>query len=160
MHWLHNLQHRLAITRREALAILSVLALFFAGLLAEYVQKQNVPPVDRSLLLTDSLDLSDTLQASDTPQATDTLQPSVAQAGAPSSTPTAKEDPSGRAVNLNTASSTQLEELPGIGPSLADRIIRHRERRPFTSVEQLTGVRGIGPKTLDAVRPLVRVDEP
>jgi len=154
MHWLHNLQQRLAITRREALAILSVLALFFAGLLAEYVQKQNVPPVDRSLLLTDSLDLSDTLHVSDT------LQPSIAQVGAPPPTPTAEVDPSGRAVNLNTASSTQLEELPGIGPSLADRIIRHRERRPFTSVDQLTSVRGIGPKTLDAVRPLVRVDEP
>jgi len=154
MHWLHNLQQRLAITRREALAILSVLALFFAGLLAEYVQKQNVPPVDRSLLLTDSLDLSDTLHVSDT------LQPSVAQVGTPPPTPAAEVDPSGRTVNLNTAPSTQLEQLPGIGPSLADRIIRHRERRPFTSVEQLTGVRGIGPKTLDAVRPLVRVDEP
>jgi competence protein ComEA len=157
MHWLHLLQQRLAITRREALAILSVLALFFAGLLAEYVQKRNVPPVDRSLLLTDSLDLSDTLHVSDT------TQPPVAQAdaaGAPSPTPAAGKDPFGRAVNLNTASSTQLEELPGIGPSLADRIIRHRERRPFTSVEQLTSVRGIGPKTLDAVRPLVRVGEP
>jgi competence protein ComEA len=154
MHWLHLLQQRLAITRREALAILSVLALFFAGLLAEYVQKRNVPPVDRSLLLTDSLDLSDTLHVSDTPQ------PPVAQADAPSPIPGAEANPPGRAMNLNTASSTQLEELPGIGPSLADRIILHRERRPFTSVEQLTSVRGIGPKTLDAVRPLVRVGEP
>ncbi|WP_145279804.1 ComEA family DNA-binding protein [Tautonia plasticadhaerens] len=48
----------------------------------------------------------------------------------------------------------ELEALPGIGPTLAARII---ERRPYRSVEELVEVKGIGLKTLERLRPLVRV---
>ena len=50
-------------------------------------------------------------------------------------------------LNLNTATSTQLEALPGIGPALAAAIIDERERRGgFRSVQELRDVRGIGEK--------------
>jgi competence protein ComEA len=50
-------------------------------------------------------------------------------------------------VDLNTATSAQLEELPGIGPALAAAIIAERERRGgFRSVQELRDVRGIGEK--------------
>lgn len=65
---------------------------------------------------------------------------------------------SGNAVPLNTASAAQLDELPGVGPSTAQAILEHREREgPFTSVEGLLDVRGIGEAKLEALRDLVSI---
>ncbi|WAS97673.1 ComEA family DNA-binding protein [Nannocystis punicea] len=58
-------------------------------------------------------------------------------------------------VDLNRASASELESLPGIGPELARRII---EGRPYASVDELDRVRGIGPARLTAVRPRARVE--
>ncbi|MCL3776602.1 helix-hairpin-helix domain-containing protein [Actinomyces sp. AC-19-1] len=61
-------------------------------------------------------------------------------------------------VNLNTADAAELEALPGIGPSLAQRIISYRaEHGAFTSVDELTAVSGIGSARLEALRELVSV---
>ncbi len=61
-------------------------------------------------------------------------------------------------LDLNTASAGQLATLPGVGPATAAAIVDHRERHgPFSSVDALLEVRGIGPAKLDAVRDLVRV---
>ncbi len=60
-------------------------------------------------------------------------------------------------VNLNQASKAELETLPGIGPALAERIIAHREKTPFSRVEDLTAVSGIGSKTLEDLRDKVFV---
>jgi len=61
-------------------------------------------------------------------------------------------------VDLNTAGATELETLPGVGPATAAAIIDHRERHgPFTSVDGLLEVRGIGEAKLAAIRDLVRV---
>ena len=59
-------------------------------------------------------------------------------------------------VNLNAANSEQLDTLPGIGPALAARIVAYRdEHGPFTEVEQLNNVKGIGARTLEKLRPLL-----
>jgi len=57
-------------------------------------------------------------------------------------------------VNLNTATSRQLQGLPGIGPALAEKIIAGR---PYRSVDDLARVRGIGSKLFVKLRPLVTV---
>ena len=60
-------------------------------------------------------------------------------------------------LSLSAATQPELEELPGIGPALAGRIIAHREQRGgFRSVEELGEVEGIGPKRLEALRGAVR----
>lgn len=51
----------------------------------------------------------------------------------------------GGKVNLNTADEAQLTTLPGIGPSLARRILQYRQQKPFQRVEDLQQVSGIGP---------------
>lgn len=56
-------------------------------------------------------------------------------------------------LSLNEASERDLDDLPGIGPSLARRIV---DARPFTAVDDLLGVSGIGPATLERLRPWVR----
>ncbi|NNF56605.1 MAG: helix-hairpin-helix domain-containing protein [Rhodothermaceae bacterium] len=61
-------------------------------------------------------------------------------------------------VNINTATAAELEELNGIGPVLAERIIEYRESAGgFRSVEELIEVRGIGPRTLERLAPFVTI---
>jgi competence protein ComEA len=87
------------------------------------------------------------------------LVPRSAPAAAPGETVPTAEGESGMAlVNVNVASAEELETLPGIGEVLAATIIQYREENgPFTSVDQLIEVSGIGEVTLEEIRELVTV---
>jgi competence protein ComEA len=74
------------------------------------------------------------------------LPTSGATAGAASTAP----------VQLSTATLEQLDTLPGVGPSTAQKILDYREKHgAFSSVDELDAVPGIGPKRLDQLRDLV-----
>ncbi len=61
-------------------------------------------------------------------------------------------------IDLNSAEAAELETLPGIGPATARKIVAERESGgPFTSVEDLMRVSGIGPKKIEAIREMVAV---
>lgn len=61
-------------------------------------------------------------------------------------------------VNINTANATQLTQLPGIGPAIAQKIIDYRTANgPFTSVDDLTKVPGIGAAKLAQIKSHARV---
>lgn len=82
--------------------------------------------------------------------------PDAGTSAAPSSSNSGTSE-SGR-ININTAGASELEELPGIGPALAERIISHRDANgPFASVDALTGVKGIGEKTMGDLRPHITI---
>lgn len=59
-------------------------------------------------------------------------------------------------LNINTASAEELRTLPNIGERMAERIIDYRtEHGDFASVDALQDVKGIGPKTIEKLRPFV-----
>ncbi|WKZ48770.1 MAG: helix-hairpin-helix domain-containing protein [Anaerolineales bacterium] len=63
-------------------------------------------------------------------------------------------------ININTASQFQLESLPGIGPTTAQKIIDYREENgPFSTIEEIMDVSGIGPGTFERIKDLITVGE-
>ena len=61
-------------------------------------------------------------------------------------------------VNLNSASATDLEALPGIGAKTAARIIEYRQKNgPFKKIEELMNVRGVGEKNFLKLKPQISV---
>lgn len=59
-------------------------------------------------------------------------------------------------ININTAGAAELDNLPGVGPALAARIIQYRtDNGPFTNPEDLQNVSGIGPKTYEKMASMV-----
>lgn len=78
--------------------------------------------------------------------------------GAPSGDADEQDADGAGLVDLNAATASELEELPGIGPVLAERIVQWREDNGrFTDVEVLGEVSGIGDALMAQLRPLVRV---
>ena len=77
----------------------------------------------------------------------------TATATAKASTQNDNAQKTSRVININTASSAELESLPGVGPAIAARIVAERNRKPFTSIQDIDRVNGIGPKKLQQIAP-------
>lgn len=61
-------------------------------------------------------------------------------------------------INVNTATSAELEKLPGVGPAMALRIVEYRQKNNgFKKIEDLMQVKGIGEKTFLKLKPLVTI---
>ena len=73
--------------------------------------------------------------------------------------PAATEAPSSaELININFASQSELESLPGIGPTTAQKIIQYREQNgPFVATEDIINVSGIGPGTYERIKDLITV---
>jgi competence protein ComEA len=69
--------------------------------------------------------------------------------------------PAWASVDLNQASQADLESLPGIGPVRALAIIEYRDKHgPFRRIEELRRIKGIGAKTVDALRDELTITPP
>jgi comEA protein len=74
---------------------------------------------------------------------------------------TAKKKPPAHPINLNTATATDLQQVPGIGPSTAQKILDTRKSYgAFKSVDDLLAIKGIGPKKLEKMRKYLTVGKP
>jgi competence protein ComEA len=70
-----------------------------------------------------------------------------------------KPNPSAK-VNINTASVEQLTTLPGVGPTLAARIVEHRQKAgTFRSTQELMNVKGIGERNFSKIEAWLTVGE-
>lgn len=77
------------------------------------------------------------------------------------SEPSSEPLPPGGRIGLNSATVQDLQQLPGIGPVLAERIVQARDSRPggsFTSIEDLSTIRGIKRKTLGRLEPYLELE--
>lgn len=60
-------------------------------------------------------------------------------------------------VNINNASKVELMKLKGIGEKTADKIIEYRKKKPFTRIEDIQNVKGIGPKKFENMKDKITV---
>ncbi len=73
--------------------------------------------------------------------------------------PPAAESTGGTRININTASAEALETLPGIGPTLAQRIVAYRQANgPFAAVQDIMAVSGIGPAVFAQIGDLITTE--
>lgn len=159
MDWIDRLQERIAITRTEGIALITVTGLFLSGLLIQQVWELQATVPEGYYAATDSAFAAVTrnLSASsenrshirsDTTDTTDTTAQQVSSPGA------------GVRMDLNAANARQLQQLSGIGPVLAKRITAYRKQNgPFARLEDLIEVSGIGPKTFENIRTFLYVEE-
>lgn len=71
-----------------------------------------------------------------------------------------KKKPPTRPLNINTATSEELQQVPGIGPATAQKILQMRKSYgPFKSVDDLLAIRGLGQKRLDKMRKYLTVSK-
>ena len=84
----------------------------------------------------------------------------AADTAAPAASPAGGIPAAGGKININTATAEELGTLPGIGPTLAERIIAYREQfGAFQSEDCIMDVQGIGEKTYEDLRDLITVTE-
>jgi competence ComEA-like helix-hairpin-helix protein len=75
--------------------------------------------------------------------------------------PGGKKKPPLKPVNINAATSEELQQVPGIGPATAEKILQMRKSYgAFKSVDDLLAIRGLGPKRLEKMRKYLTVGKP
>lgn len=155
MDWLYRLQARIAITRTETVALAALSGLFLTGLLIQHVWETKATVPDDYYAETDSLFEAYAAQLGDDTAARASLvEPDTSDSPEDSS-----DSETAVRMNLNAANARQLQQLSGIGPVLADRIVTYRQTNgPFTSVDDLVEVSGIGSKTLEDIRDMLYVE--
>jgi competence protein ComEA len=86
------------------------------------------------------------------------IVPARVEGAAGAAAPAPGEDPAGAPVSLNSATAEQLDQLDGVGPATAQKILDWRkEHGGFGSLEDLKQISGIGPKRFDALKDKVRM---
>ncbi|GAB4398578.1 MAG: hypothetical protein OHK003_21140 [Anaerolineales bacterium] len=121
------------------------------GLLAS----ANVGTINLAALLEDGQQLNIPYKAGEEPSASSSDDNSLVLPGA-TEKPADSSQNNSELININTASREELDSLPGIGPTIAQRIIDYREENgPFQTIGDILNVSGIGPSTFENIKDLI-----
>lgn len=183
MRWLYRLRTHAGLSGPEGTAALVLLLALLGGTAARHVQSTSAPvPADLyaaadAAFATAAADTAEAIprafaaslasaeEATEVPMALDGAEggdstaSQIAEAVVErAAAPRRSGKPPPAPTNINTASAAELQRLPRIGPALAERIVEYRRvNGRFRSAEQITEVRGIGEKTLEKMRPWIRL---
>lgn len=154
-----TLAHRAGFTRSEAAVIVFLAASLLSGATIRALQRDETgAPMDvrQSLLRQDSVFAAQANAQLIAPSGADEHGERTSETVERKGTSGAADTPS--IVDINTATGRALETLPGIGPATAEKIIEHRRTHgPFSRVEDLMKVKGIGPKKFEKLRQFITV---
>ena len=144
-------------TRQESYAIATILSLLLLGTVVKSIQKNTFLFDSTIYAEADSVFAAATQEINKKLTHQDSVHVNQNQLSQADSTALLKQILiAGGKIDINTASKTQLEELPRIGPAIAQRIIDYRQTMgPFKRIEDITAVKGIGPKTFDQISPQI-----
>ena len=157
--------------KNKALAALAALVLLFSGFTGGFFLGRNtrVETIQTTKTVTQTVpgetvvvlrEVLVTLPPETTVPPVTTEPPTRSEASGQTRSSASKstEEKTGFPVNINTASKKELDALPGIGEVLAQRIIDYRKANgPFSSVDDLIKIKGIGEKTLAKLKPYATV---
>lgn len=148
MHLLRSFQERFGFTRNELTALIVLSTVFLAGSAIKLWGPSGTPIQAQrgfSYAAADSQFLA----------LSRTLRDTTAKESRAIRTQ-AERLPAHGSININTASAEELQALPGIGPAIAGRIVAYRkEHGSFRTIDDVTEVKGIGPRILDRIRPFI-----
>ena len=154
-----TLAHRAGFTRSEAAVIVFLAASLLSGATIRALQRDETgTPLDvrQSLSRQDSVFAAQANARLIAPSGADERDKRASETIERTGTSGAADTPS--IVDINTATGRAFETLPGIGPATAEKIIEHRRTHgPFSRVEDLMNVKGIGPKKFEKLRQFITV---
>ncbi len=137
-------------TRTEIKVVLSLTIVLAFGVALRYYAPSGRPAggpgqqFDYSI--SDSIFAERSRKSDESADSTRAARPSTPRVKAPLNT----------IININTATKSELTQLPGIGEAYAERIVRYRDSHGlFKTVDELRNVKGIGEKKLELIRPFV-----
>jgi len=162
MNILHHIQSSTGATRSEVIVVLVLAGAILLGNLLQRCDSGLHAPGDAHVSQLEILQRLDSLLAPvdsngepAEPQATSAAPEHNARPHSPPNANASRGMASLGRVNLNTASLTQLQRLPGVGQATAERIVEHRKQTPFRRPEDVMLIRGIGEKKYAKMQPFL-----